>query len=195
MGDRVAVMSHGRPAAGRHAAAALRPARQPVRRRLHRHAADEPARGDGRVARTAAVTVDARRPARAARRRGAAPYPGLRGPTGARSSLGVRAERPASRAARGPTCRRSTRALELDRGARLASRSPTSAIDAHGDPAPSGDERGDDGEGDRRGRHRGAAEPRRVRSRRDGAAASSSTRTVPVAVDVAKHAPLRRRDG
>ena len=36
----------GRPAAGRRAAAALRPAREPVRRGLHRHAADEPARGD-----------------------------------------------------------------------------------------------------------------------------------------------------
>ena len=42
MGDRVAVLSR-RPAAGRHAAEPLRPSPQPVRRRLHRLAADEPA--------------------------------------------------------------------------------------------------------------------------------------------------------
>ena len=36
-----------RPAAGRHAAGPLRPSRQPLRRGLHRLAADEPARGDG----------------------------------------------------------------------------------------------------------------------------------------------------
>ena len=45
MGDRVAVLSRGVPAAGRHAAEPLRPPRQPVRRGLHRLAADEPARG------------------------------------------------------------------------------------------------------------------------------------------------------
>ena len=38
---------HGRPPAGRHAAAALRRAVQPLRRGLHRHAADEPVRGNG----------------------------------------------------------------------------------------------------------------------------------------------------
>ena len=47
MGDRVAVMKDGDAAAGRHPAAALRQAGQPVRRRLHRLAADEPARGHG----------------------------------------------------------------------------------------------------------------------------------------------------
>ena len=47
MGDRVAVMKDGVPAAGRHPAGALRQAGQPVRRGLHRLAADEPARGDG----------------------------------------------------------------------------------------------------------------------------------------------------
>ncbi len=40
-------------AAGRHAAAPLRPAREPLRRRLHRHAADEPARGGRRGRRRA----------------------------------------------------------------------------------------------------------------------------------------------
>ena len=53
MGDRVAVMSNGRAPAGRHAAAALRPAREPLRRGLHRHAADEPARGGRDASRTA----------------------------------------------------------------------------------------------------------------------------------------------
>ena len=48
MGDRVAVMKLRRAAAGRHPAEALRQAGQPVRRRLHRLAADEPARGQGR---------------------------------------------------------------------------------------------------------------------------------------------------
>ncbi len=45
MGDRVAVMSMGTAAAGRHAAAPLRRAGEPLRRELHRHAADEPRRG------------------------------------------------------------------------------------------------------------------------------------------------------
>ena len=48
MGDRVAVMNLGELHAGRHPAEALRQAGQPVRRRLHRLAADEPARGQGR---------------------------------------------------------------------------------------------------------------------------------------------------
>ena len=47
----------GRPAAGRRAAAALRPPGEPLRRRLHRHAADEPARG-ARSPRTAASSID-----------------------------------------------------------------------------------------------------------------------------------------
>ena len=41
MGDRIAVMQHGRAAAVE-TPQSLRRARQPVRRRLHRHAADEP---------------------------------------------------------------------------------------------------------------------------------------------------------
>ena len=45
MGDRVAVHEGRRPAAGRHPAEPLRQAGQPVRRRLHRLARDEPARG------------------------------------------------------------------------------------------------------------------------------------------------------
>ena len=48
LGDRVARAAQGRPPAGRHAAGALRAAGQPVRRRLHRLAADEPPSGERR---------------------------------------------------------------------------------------------------------------------------------------------------
>ena len=45
--------AQGRAAAGRRAAGALRPAGQPLRRRLHRQPGDERPRGDARAARTA----------------------------------------------------------------------------------------------------------------------------------------------
>ena len=45
MGERIAVMSDGLAPAGRHAAGALRPPDQPVRRRLHRQPVDELRRG------------------------------------------------------------------------------------------------------------------------------------------------------
>ena len=45
MGDRVAVLQGGRAAAVRHAAVAVRPAGEPVRRHVHRLAGDEPLRG------------------------------------------------------------------------------------------------------------------------------------------------------
>ncbi len=45
MGHRIAVLQGRRPQAGRHAAGALRSPREPVRRELHRHAADELHRG------------------------------------------------------------------------------------------------------------------------------------------------------
>ena len=44
MGDRVAVLAEERRAAGRHPAGALRPSRQPLRRRLHGLTCDEPHR-------------------------------------------------------------------------------------------------------------------------------------------------------
>ena len=50
MGDRVAVLRDGRAAAGGHADQHLRPAGEPVRRRVHRLAADEPRSGANRVA-------------------------------------------------------------------------------------------------------------------------------------------------
>ena len=56
MGDRVAVMNLGVAPAGRRAAVALRRAREPVRRGIHRHAADEHPRR-GRRGRRRRVTV------------------------------------------------------------------------------------------------------------------------------------------
>ncbi len=100
----------GRAAAGRHAAAALRPPGQPLRRRLHRHAADEPARGDARLAQNGDGRALARRPAAPALRRGAAALPRRARPRAAeRSCVGVRSRRPAPGARAGPSCRRSRR--------------------------------------------------------------------------------------
>ena len=53
MGDRVAVLRDGRAPAGRHADGRLRPPGEPLRRRLHRLAADEP----GARARSSAATA------------------------------------------------------------------------------------------------------------------------------------------
>ena len=55
MGDRVAVMRKGELQQVRRAADALRPAGQPLRRRLHRLAGDEHGRGDRRARRTASA--------------------------------------------------------------------------------------------------------------------------------------------
>ena len=52
MGDRVAVITQGRAPAGRHAAVPVRPPDEPVRRRVHRLARDEPGRGHARPRRT-----------------------------------------------------------------------------------------------------------------------------------------------
>ena len=49
MGDRVAVLRDGRASAGGHADERLRPAGEPLRRRLHRLAADEPRAGHDRA--------------------------------------------------------------------------------------------------------------------------------------------------
>ena len=57
MGDRVAVMRKGELQQVADAAGALRPAGQPLRRRLHRQPGDEHARGDARAARTAGLVA------------------------------------------------------------------------------------------------------------------------------------------
>ena len=64
-----------RPPAGGHAAAALRQPREPVRGRVHRHAADEPHRGDRERRRRRRDAVD-RGTGDPARARGAAALPG-----------------------------------------------------------------------------------------------------------------------
>ena len=69
LGERIAVLSERRPAAGRPAAGRLRPPRQRVRRRVHRLAADEPDEGDAAGGRVAVGEVRVRRPA-GPRRRG-----------------------------------------------------------------------------------------------------------------------------
>ena len=78
LADRVVVLRDGRDRAGRHAAGALRPAGQPVRRAVHRHAADErgrPRRAAGLLAggpacRATASSVCARRTSRPRRAAG-----------------------------------------------------------------------------------------------------------------------------
>ncbi len=98
MGDRVAVM---RRAAGRRPADAVRPAGQPVRRRLHRQPGDEHGRGDtraperragreGRVADDRPRGRDARRPSRArrVRRANGRPRHPARGHRGHRTRAG-----------------------------------------------------------------------------------------------------------
>ena len=80
LGQRVAVMRSGQDRPGRHAAAALRRAARPLRRRVHRLARDEPGRGDGRGRRSSASASSASRS-----------RPAPRPPT-ARSILGIRPE-------------------------------------------------------------------------------------------------------
>ena len=180
MGDRVAVMSMGRAPAGRPAAAPLRRAGEPLRRRLHRHAADEPARGHASRANGTAITCvggveDRRTPAALAR------VPGPRAAQAGRSSSGVRPEdvHPAALRPELPHARRAPRA---DRGAR---------------------HRGDGVLLDRRGRRsRAGRPPTRTSSRRPArgvgglegeprrplpaARPAAPRREIPVALDTAK---------
>ena len=115
--------AQGRAAAGRRPADALRPAGQPLRRRLHRQPRDEHARGDARAARTATLaaqigdadasqldeeTLDARPALSELRRQARDPRHPARGPRG----RGARA------ATRRPT-RRLQRPRRAARGARL----------------------------------------------------------------------------
>ena len=122
MGDRVAVMRKGELQQVDDAAGALRPAGEPLRRRLHRQPGDEPARGDARAARTAALAAVGRQPADRARRRDALRAAGAEGATRAATSSsasGPRTSRtPRSRPTRRPTGG-SQGEVELTRGARL----------------------------------------------------------------------------
>ncbi len=82
LGQRVAVMRDGVHPAGRHAAEALRPAAQPLRRRVHRLAVDEPVEAQRRR------TASSSSPARGSRSTPTRPAGGRR----AASILGIRPE-------------------------------------------------------------------------------------------------------
>ena len=196
MGDRVAVMSHRRAAAGRHAAAALRPARQPLRRRLHRHAADEPARGATSPRRTARSTLlvgGQRDPALGRGARAATPACAARG--GRRVVVGIRpGDLHPAREPAGPADGRRPR---LDLIEALGSR--VDRVLPHrrdGDQSADRSTRTTGGGRDRgRGRDRDPAEPRRLRSDAREALGLELDTDMPVAVDVAEAAPLRRGVG
>ena len=194
MGDRVAVMSHGRAAAGRHAAAALRPARQPLRRRLHRHAADEPARG-GRDRRER-HGVASRSPASACSsptRRCSATRACAATPAG--KVVRRRARRATSiPRATGPSCRRSTARLELVEA--LGSESMAYfRVDALAIRARGGDEDDElEPRTDGRGRDRGRGRTSSRRSRRERARPRARRRG-PARRRHREAARLRRGDG
>ena len=117
---------HGRAPAGRPAAAALRRADEPLRRELHRDAADEPLPGSDRDGRTA------RSPSRSARRRSRSPRPASAATPGSGrwtggTSSSVCAPRTCIRPPRGRISRRSTRASSSSRrSARASWRTSTS---------------------------------------------------------------------
>ena len=116
MGDRVAVMRKGELQQVADAADALRPARQPLRRRLHRQPFDEHARGDARAANGERVTAAPARDAIAPRRRDArraAGAPGLRRAAWSSSASGPRTSRTPRSSADAPADRRLQGQVEL----------------------------------------------------------------------------------
>ena len=126
MGDRVAVMSQGELQQVDTPAAALRRAGEPLRGRLHRHAADEPDRGARCSPRTEASCSPSGRsrsccPTRRSRATRASARRG-REDHRARRALGG----PLSGARTGPICRPSTAQPRAARGARLGDRWRTS---------------------------------------------------------------------
>ena len=115
---------HGRAAPGRPAAGAVRRAVEPLRRELHRHAADEPASPGSSAWRAKTSTP------RSARRRSRSAPPACAatarsGPWRARASSSGCAPRTCTRPSPDPTCRRSTRPSSSSRRSAPACR-PTS---------------------------------------------------------------------
>ena len=158
MGDRVAVMQPGRAPAGRRAAAALRRAGEPLRRGLHRHAADEPLRGRRPVARGHGRRVSLGGQELAVPDEALERYRALASTTAARSSSGIRSEDLHPARAR-PELPAITARLELDRGARLGDDGVLQDRRPH-DPR----RRGCDRRRRRGGRRRGGRSPRRGRT-------------------------------
>ena len=191
----------GRAAAGRRAAAPLRPAREPLRRGLHRHAADEPARGDGRR-RTAACRVDARRAARCAIADEAlAQLPAASASYDGRNVDRRRPRRATSTRRRaGPTCRQIHGARRARRGARRASRWRTSrSTRARSRARRTRSTRRSRGRRARGERRRLAAEPRRLvpaarpaPARRRGRRSRSTRATCTSSTKIGCAAPLAR---
>ena len=174
MGDRVAVMSHGVLQQVDAPQRLYDSPGQPLRRRLHRHAADEPARG--RPCReNGGVAVDARRAASFRLADAAlARYPGLARPERPHGRRRRARRRPASRRPAARACRRSTARSSSSRRS-AGSRSRTSRS-TRTRSASGADE--DDEEPRRRAAR---ASSRRGRtssrcSRRDVAAAARATR-------------------
>ena len=126
MGDRVAVMSQGVLQQVDTPQRLYDQPGEPLRRRLHRHAADEPARGDVARARTARSRVDVGEQRPGARRRDAAALPGRPRRAGRRGRARHPAPATCTRAAAGPSCRRSPRGSSSSRRS-ARSRSRTSA--------------------------------------------------------------------
>ena len=177
MGDRVAVMSLGVLQQVDTPQRLYDDPGEPVRRRLHRHAADEPARGGRLDAERHGRRSTLGGPAPRALRRGVEAVPGRRGYGGRSVVFGVRSEDlyPGGGASR--RCRRSTPSLQLLE----ALGSHTMAyfkIDAEAIRAGAGGVEDEArGRGRRRGRDGGAAEPRRVVPGRGGARGSGSSTT------------------
>ena len=132
MGDRVAVMRKGELQQVDDAAGALRPAGQPLRRRLHRLPGDEHARGARSSGGTAATSVAARRQQLALDEETVATHPALQDYEGRDVIVGIRPEDLEDAALRSRHARRPPSARNRRRCARRSARRSwcTSTVDA-----------------------------------------------------------------
>ena len=151
MGDRVAVHAQGRAPAGRHAADALRAPGQPLRRRLHRLAGDEPRRRHASSATATASSCTSPSTASRCPPRCSSARPRLAGFEGRTVVLGIRPEdmEDAALVSDAPADRRIRVDGRPAGGARLRRARPLP------DRRAAGDDRGRQGAGVRR-RRRGA---------------------------------------
>ena len=150
----------GRAPAGRRAAAAVRPPAEPVRRRVHRHAADEPARVHG-VGERRRLDRPRRQPDADRRRRRSPTTRACAARDGRQGDRRAPRRRPAPGAGARTTCRRSTRGCSSSSRS-AASRWRTSRSNARSLKSEAAEEEEMlESEARRDGRRR-AAEPRRV---------------------------------